>query len=146
MQRLASEVGWRLFVVGNTVYYMSEQQLYQRRARYEVDPDDAAVLDVSYDVDWGKPVSELALTVSLERWGAPPGSVVLVDGFGPADGRWLVTSVSASASATRAGRTTGAAGTASPSGRSKTETGSTARGRCVSRSSVRACSPSSTRW
>jgi hypothetical protein len=94
MKRLADEVGWRCFVVGNSVYFMSEDDLYARRARYEVTPDDPAVLDVSYDVDWGKPTSELSLDVVLDRWGAPPGSVVLVSGFGPPDGRWLVSSVS----------------------------------------------------
>lgn len=94
MQRLAQEVGWRCYVVGNSVYYMSEQQLYGRRPRYEVRPDDPAVIDLSYDVDWGKPVSEASLTVALDRWGAPPGSAVVLSGWGPPDGRWLVTQVS----------------------------------------------------
>jgi hypothetical protein len=94
MKRLADEVGWRCFVVGNSVYFMSEADLYARRSRYEITPDDPALLDVSYDVDWGKTVSSLELTVALDRWGAPPGSVVNVDGFGPPDGRWLVASIS----------------------------------------------------
>jgi hypothetical protein len=89
MQRLASEVGWRLFVVGQSVYYMSEAALYLRRPRYEVTPDTAAVLELAYDVDWGRPVSE-----AMERWGTPPGSVVSLSGWGPPDGRWLVASVS----------------------------------------------------
>jgi hypothetical protein len=93
IKRLADEVGWRCFVVGNSVYFMSEHDLYARRTRYEVTRDDPAVLDVSYDVDWGKTTSELELSVVLDRWGAPPGSVIVVDGFGPPDGRWLVSSV-----------------------------------------------------
>ena len=91
--RLAGEVKWRAFVVGNTVYYMSEEALYGRRARYEIGPDHDGVIDLSYDVDWGKTVSEASLTVTLARWGAPPGSVVLLEGFGPPDGRWLIASV-----------------------------------------------------
>ena len=94
MQRLASEVAWRLFVVGNSVYFMSETQLYARRPRYEIRPEDPAVVDLAYDIDWGKPTSEASLTVALDRWGAPPGSVVVLSGWGPPDGRWLVTSVS----------------------------------------------------
>jgi hypothetical protein len=94
MKRLGDEVGWRVFVVGNSVYYMSEVDLYGRRARYEVTPDDPAILDLSYDVDWGKASSELSLEVVLDRWGAPPGTVVLVDGFGVPDGRWLIVNVS----------------------------------------------------
>ena len=92
--RLASEVKWRAFVVGNTVYYMSEEALYGRRPRYEVGPDHDAVIDLAYDVDWGKTVSEASLNVTLARWGAPAGSVILLEGFGPPDGRWLVSSVS----------------------------------------------------
>lgn len=94
MKRLAEEVGWRLFVVGNTVYYMSELDLYARRSRYDIAPDDPAILELDYDVDWGKPVSEMSLSVALDRWDAPPGSVVNVDGYGPPDGRWLIVSVS----------------------------------------------------
>jgi hypothetical protein len=94
IQRLASEVNWRCFVVGNSVYYMSEPDLYARRPRYEVRPSNPAVLEFSYDVDWGKPTSEATLTVALERWGAPPGAVVVVAGYGPPDGRWLVSQVS----------------------------------------------------
>ena len=92
--RLAGEVKWRAFVVGNTVYYMSEEQLYGRRARYEIGPDHDGVIDLSYDVDWGKTVSEASLQVTLARWQAPPGSVVLLEGFGPPDGRWLVSTIS----------------------------------------------------
>jgi hypothetical protein len=93
IQRLAGEVGWRCFVVGNSVYYMSEPALYRRRPRLQLDPDTAGVLDLSYDMDWGKPVSEATLQVVLP-WKAPPGSVVVIDGYGPPDGRWLVAAVS----------------------------------------------------
>ena len=51
-------------------------------------------IDLSYDVDWGKTVSEASLQVTLARWQAPPGSVVLLEGFGPPDGRWLVSTIS----------------------------------------------------
>ena len=81
-------------MVGNSLYFMSEEQLYGRRPRYRVTPDHDAMLELSYDVDWGRPVSEASLQVTLARWQAAPGSVILLDGFGPPDGRWLVTSVS----------------------------------------------------
>jgi hypothetical protein len=93
IQRLAEEVGWRCFVVGSAVYYMSEEQLFRRRPRYELTAASDALLDLTYDVDWGKPVSEATLTVALDRWGAPPGAVILLSGFGPPDGRWLITGV-----------------------------------------------------
>ena len=73
---------------------MSEEALYGRRPRYEVTPDHDAVIDLGYDVDWGRAASEATLVVTLAKWGAPPGAVILLDGFGPLDGRWLVSSTS----------------------------------------------------
>jgi hypothetical protein len=92
--RLGQEVKWRPYMVGNSLYYMSEEALYTRRPRYEVTPDHDAVVDLGYDVDWGKAASEATLTVTLAKWGAPPGSVILLEGFGPLDGRWLVAGTS----------------------------------------------------
>lgn len=95
IQRLATEVNWRAFMVGNAFYFMSEPQLYHRRIRYIAKPEDPAVLDLRYDMDWApnKTVFEAELEVNLEQWGAPPGSVISLDGWGPPDGRWLVTAV-----------------------------------------------------
>jgi hypothetical protein len=93
IQRLAEEVGWRCFIVGEAVYYMSEQALYARRPRYEITAQSDALIDLQFDVDWGKPLSEATLVMALDRWGAPPGAAMLLSGFGPPDGRWLITSV-----------------------------------------------------
>ena len=93
IKRLGDEVAWRPFVVGRAFYYMSDEQLFKRRPRYELKPNSPAILDLAWDVDWGKPVSEATLTVALDHWGAPPGSVMLLSGWGPPDGRWLVTAV-----------------------------------------------------
>jgi hypothetical protein len=91
--RLAEEVGWRFFPVGEAVYFMSEEQLYNRRIRYTFRPGDDSILDLNYDVDWGKPVSQCTLQVNLDRWGAPPGAVVELEGWDVPDGRWLIASV-----------------------------------------------------
>jgi hypothetical protein len=113
MQRLAEEVNWDLFMVGNSMYFMSEPDLYKRRVRYIVKPNDPAILEFTYDVDWGKPANQATMTVNLDRWGAPPGCVIMVDGFGVPDGRWLVTeidrgwfSTSAEVTLTQPGKTT----------------------------------------
>jgi hypothetical protein len=93
IKRLADEVNWKFFPVGEAVYFMSMEQLFNRRIRYTFRPGDNAVLDLTYDTDWGKPVSECTVTVALDRWGAPPGSVVELEGWEVPDGRWLVISV-----------------------------------------------------
>jgi cell wall-associated NlpC family hydrolase len=89
IQRLASEVGWRCFLMGRSVFYMSEQDLYRRDPQYTITPDDPAILAVDFDVDWGKPVSEATVSVVAGRWKCPPGEPVVMTGFGPPDGRWL---------------------------------------------------------
>lgn len=90
IQRLATEVGWRAFVMGKSLYYLSEEDLFRRKPQYAIRPDDPAVLQFDYDVDWGKPVSEARVRVVAGRWKAPPGEPIIVEGYGPPDGRWLV--------------------------------------------------------
>lgn len=92
-KRLGDEVNWKFFPVGEAVYFMSEEQLFNRRIRYTFKPGDNTILDLTYDTDWGKPVSECVVTVALDRWGAPPGAVVELQGWEVPDGRWLITSV-----------------------------------------------------
>jgi len=93
MRRYAEEVEWRLFMVGRAMYFMSEDDLYRRRVRYKVTPQDESLKSFQFNMDWGRRASGATMRVNLDRWGAPPGSVILLDGFGPPDGRWLVTAV-----------------------------------------------------
>lgn len=88
--RLAQEVNWRFFVSGKSIYYMSQERLYGRAPRYIINADQEGLLELTYDLDWGKAVSTAELTATLDQWGAAPGSIVMLDGFGPPDGRWLV--------------------------------------------------------
>jgi hypothetical protein len=95
MSRLAEEVNWKVFPVGRTMYYMSEVDLFRRRVIYRLTPNDDSLIDFTYDIDWRvrAPVNEGVLTVNLDRWGAPPGYPIELEGFGPPDGRWLIISV-----------------------------------------------------
>lgn len=91
IQRLAGEVGWRAFMQGRSLFYMSEADLFRRMPLYTLEPDDPAILVFDYDIDWGKPVSEARVQLVAGAWKAPPGEPVIVKGYGPPDGRWLVT-------------------------------------------------------
>lgn len=92
--RLADEVGWRRFMVGDALYFVSEEDLFSSRARMVVRERDAGVDLIDFDVDYGKKVAEATVGCRASRWAAPPGSVVVVDGVGDlADGRWLVASI-----------------------------------------------------
>lgn len=95
-QRLAAEVGWRLFCVRNRIYFMSEEDLIRSRPRATIKESTKGISGISFSVDSGRKVDECTLTCTKSLWSAPPGSVVLIEEMGPADGRWLVTTISRS--------------------------------------------------
>ncbi len=89
--RLAKEVNWRLFVVGKkTVVYQSEPSLFKQRPRMTITPTHPAVMSGSGDADVNKKVKTFRCEVRMKRWAARPGSIVIVDGWGVHDGRYLV--------------------------------------------------------
>lgn len=103
--RLASEVGWHFFVSGkNDIYFVNDDDLLKAVPRYTIRHDDEGFMKMTFDVEVGlrtvivhgkrqpKP-SEAILIVRADRWGAPPGCVIELDGWGPADHPWLVDSV-----------------------------------------------------
>jgi hypothetical protein len=94
LQRLASEVQWRCFVSAGTVYFISETELLKAKPRLILDEDTDGVLGIDFDIDTGKPISEVTITARADRWAAGPGVVVeLTDRMGLAQGRYLVATI-----------------------------------------------------
>jgi hypothetical protein len=93
LQRLAEEVGWRCFVVGGVVYFISEEQLFMSRARAEISIDFPGLVNLSADWDAGKTIAEAKVTIDADRWAFPPGSIIALRDLGPFNGRWLVSTV-----------------------------------------------------
>lgn len=94
LQRLATEVGWRCFVVDGRVYFVSETTLMKAGPRATLSEQTLGVDVIDFDVDNGKASSEATITARVARAGFPPGSVIELEQCGPADGRWLVRSTS----------------------------------------------------
>ncbi len=94
MQRLAVEVGFRCFVVGDTVVYMSEPELIAQRPAMAIWRQAPGVTKLEGVWDRSHTVQEASLTVDVARWGAQPGQVVDVINEGPLSGRWLVSTTS----------------------------------------------------
>lgn len=93
--RLADEVRWRFFVVGNTVFYVTDDDLLKSKPIMVIDEDDDGIIDIDYDEDAGKRAGEATVTCRAERWFAHPGEVVqLKSNMGKAAGRWLVERIS----------------------------------------------------
>lgn len=93
IQRLAGEVQWRAFMNEGTLYFLSEDDLFRSRPRMVLREGEGGVDTIDFDIDVGKKASTATVQCRADRWQADPGTVVLVEDLGPADGRWLVASV-----------------------------------------------------
>jgi hypothetical protein len=93
LQRLASEVRWRCFVSEGRLYFVSEDYLFKAKPSLRINPDTDGILGVDFDWDMGKPVNGASLTARADRWAVDPGMVVVLEGYGVANGRYLVLNV-----------------------------------------------------
>jgi hypothetical protein len=94
LQRLGpQEVNWACFAADGAIYFVSEPTLLKAKPRATLSEFMLGVDGIDFDVDNGKKSSEATVTARAARLGFPPGSVVVLDDSGPADGRWLVRTV-----------------------------------------------------
>lgn len=104
--RLAEQVGWRAFWVGNDLHYESEEDLFKSRFRMRIERDDIFIDGISFTINEQRKTNEMVLRVLMRKWIAPIGAVVafgppagtkMIAGArvrdNPANGRWLVTNV-----------------------------------------------------
>lgn len=95
--RLADERGWRRFMREGQLWYMPETYLLERPVMYVVKENVRGGVDhVDFDFDIGKPVAEATISARAGRWQVPIGAVVELQELGPANGKWLVSSISRS--------------------------------------------------
>lgn len=88
--RLAGDIGWRRFMVGDTVWFVSDEWLFATPSLATLAEGDGVVDAITWTLDVGKARDECRVEVG-DSWVYSPGVVVSVDGEGPADGRWLLT-------------------------------------------------------
>lgn len=92
--RLAEEVGWRRFVVGDKFYFVAEEDLMRSKPRMTLSENSSGVDNIDFDIDTGRDADEATVTCRAKIWQAPPGSVVVLKDCGPqANGRWLVSTI-----------------------------------------------------
>lgn len=91
--RLAEEVNWRAFTDQGRLYFVAEDYLMKSQARYTLSEDDEGVNGIDFDLDAGKDVTELSVSVIADLFQVRVGSVVRVEKLGLANGRYLVHSV-----------------------------------------------------
>jgi hypothetical protein len=93
MGRLAEEVNWRRFVANGILYYVAEPDLLDSEIRFVVNDGKPGIEDIGFEWDMGQEVDEVAISARTRDWAAPPGTVAAVHGQGPADGRYIVSSI-----------------------------------------------------
>lgn len=91
--RLAEEVNWRWYEAAGVIYYIDEFELLTSKTRMRVHRDAPGVREITFDWDTGRKVTEVQVTADMKAWAAPPGTVAMVSGKGPANGRYIVASI-----------------------------------------------------
>jgi hypothetical protein len=87
IKRMAKEVNWRAFVVGERFYFIDELELARGMVRLAIDRDTPGIppANVDFDFNANKVVTEVKLnSIPVKQWKPPPGSVVTLEGYGPA--------------------------------------------------------------
>lgn len=93
LQRLAQDVQWDCFAADGAIYFVAETTLIAGKPSATLDEQTLGVEGIDFDVDNGKTTSDATLTLRASRLAFPPGSVIVLDNCGPANGRWLVDTV-----------------------------------------------------
>ena len=96
IKRLAKEVRWRAFFVGGVFFFIAEEDLYRGKVHLQINEESQGIDNIDFDFDAGKEVTEVTVTAHAKRWGVPPGMVVRIGGMGPANGKYLVSTVASS--------------------------------------------------
>jgi hypothetical protein len=91
IKRLAKEVNWRAFWVGNRFFYIAETDLFRsqvrlaiKREKGEAKPSTDGIERVSFSFNANLKATEVTVEADAKKWTPPPGSVVTVEGYGPA--------------------------------------------------------------
>lgn len=92
IQRMAGEVHWRAFVSGGVFHYISEEDLFKSRPRFTLSERHDGVVNIDFDYDYRKKAQRATATVRINRYQIPPGTTIMLEDMGPANGKWLVLS------------------------------------------------------
>lgn len=94
IQDMAEQVRWHAFFSGGTFYYISEERLFASPAKYVIEEGKNGVTNIDVSQDYRKKFGKATVSARLDRWKAPPGTTVLVEGLNERGSqRWLVESI-----------------------------------------------------
>lgn len=94
IQRLAQEVNWRAFFVGQTFYYLDDDTLFKSQPRAVLSEDSVGVNTIDGNYDTNKKTATVSISCRMGRYAIPPGAVVKIENQGVHNGRWIVDTIS----------------------------------------------------
>lgn len=89
LARLASEIGWRRFMVGDTVWFVPDEWLFATAEVATLEESTGVAEEITWSWDRGKPLNTCEVAVD-DTWVHSPGVVFRINGQGPATGKWLL--------------------------------------------------------
>lgn len=99
---VAEEVHWRRFSDGTRLVVGSDEWLFDRdKNPTRLREFTHGVHNVDFTCDVRRRASEATVTVDVDLWALPPGSLVRGVDLGPADGKWLVSGYTRTATSPR---------------------------------------------
>lgn len=90
IQRLATDVDWVAFFVSGVFWFISEDDLFKQMPLMYLFEGQDGIIDIDGSYYEKAKSATMTVTAHAGRWIVPPGSLVVVQGMGPWDGRWLV--------------------------------------------------------
>lgn len=93
LNRIASEVQWRCFEVGGTIYFGPDSWLMGQAPIATIQEFEGGIEFIDLDYDVNKPLTTATITANASLWAYPPGQVVKIVKLGPGSGAWLISNV-----------------------------------------------------
>lgn len=102
--RLGEDVNWRAYWVRDVLHFSDEERLFKGRARARIVRHQNGVETVRFGWAQHRKLNQMTITVRMDKWFCPVGTVAIFGSFGaaggnapheggPARGRWLVNNI-----------------------------------------------------
>ena len=93
IERLATEVKWHAWMRNGKLWYASDTWLGDQPPKYLIDEFARGIDDFTFNVDTRGTTDDATFHCEASRYAVSPGDCVLVQKSGPANGPWIVYSV-----------------------------------------------------
>ena len=90
IQRMASEVNWYAFMLGDYLVFAPGDWLFSKPQTYRFKEFQTGVGYIDFDYDVNKKNATVTIHTRMNEWPVDPGNVITLEDMGIVDGQWLV--------------------------------------------------------